>query len=60
MKNCVLFRKGNTSIFDGVECETVKVAIDDIEDYLAKGWSLTTDFSAKPVKSSKRAAKDAE
>jgi hypothetical protein len=57
MKNCMLFKEGKTSIFNGVECETVKVAIDDVEDYLAQGWSLTTDFSAKPVKSSKKVAK---
>lgn len=58
MKNCMLFKEGKSSTFQGVECDTIKVAIEDIEDYLSKGWSLTTDFTSKPVKPSKKAVKD--
>lgn len=58
MKNCMLFKEGKSSTFQGVECDIIKVAIDDVEDYLTKGWSLTTDFTPKPAKSSKKAAKD--
>lgn len=33
-----LYRKGNTHIVDGIECELVRVPIDALDTYRADGW----------------------
>jgi len=33
-----LYRKGNTHIVDGIECEVARVSIDALDTYRSDGW----------------------
>jgi hypothetical protein len=33
-----LYRKGNTHIVDGIECEVARVSIDALDTYRSEGW----------------------
>ena len=43
MKNCMLFKKGNTHKFKGQDCEVVVVSPSQIDQYLGMGWFKSID-----------------
>jgi len=43
MKNCMLFKKGDTHEFKGRPCEIIKVSARQVKEYLSKGWFSTLD-----------------
>lgn len=43
-----LYRKGNTHIVDGIECEVARVSIDALDTYRSEGWVDNVEDIGKP------------